>query len=38
MVAQILAGAGQFVGGVSGLCFGQTSALLRGDACKQQEV
>ena len=32
------AGAGQFVGGVGGLCFGQTSDLLRGDACKQQEV
>lgn len=27
------AGAGQFVGGVGGLCFGQTSDLLRGDAC-----
>jgi len=38
VVAQVLAGAGQFVGGVGGLCFGQTSALLRGDACKQQEV
>lgn len=32
------AGAGQFVGGVDGLCFGQTGDLLRGDACKQQEV
>lgn len=38
VVAQVLAGAGQFVGGVGGLCFGQTSDLLRGDACKQQEV
>ena len=27
------AGAGQFVGGVGGLCFGQTGDLLRGDAC-----
>ena len=32
------AGAGQFVGGIGGLCFGQTGDLLRGDACKQQEV
>ena len=38
VVAQVLAGAGQFVGGVGGLGFGQTSDLLRGDACKQQEV
>ena len=38
VVAQVLVGAGQFVGGVGGLCFGQTSDLLRGDACKQQEV